>query len=201
MHHQKRRKYPMSIRGEDGENDQDDGVRFQESEEAHHRSFNDEEKERSSGHHNHHGERHHHHSKVKHKMKSNGNKNPHTKKNTSHHNGQHGRLSSSTSSDSNERIRRYLYSAISATFFFVLFREIGWIDSMQDALVDAAQRQFVSKINLDHPQDSVHTHGSAESLVSVAANMAGATSARLGSGQAPNGQPAFGHMTCRGKQS
>lgn len=72
--------------------------------------------------------------------------------------------------DMNERMRRYLYSAISATFFFVLLRELGWVDQMQNTL---SETDFSSIV---HKQQQQHHHssggGSMPSLAAAAANMA-----------------------------
>ena len=130
-------------------------VRFQEPEETRHRQSTSNGRGR-----HHHGQQSDHHDRKQ--------------KKKSHH---HHRRSSN--SDTHERARRYIYSAISATFFFVLFREIGWIDQLQNALAESTLLQYhASKYNDNLRNQGYNQNINAGSVPSLAS--ATATSMRLG---------------------
>lgn len=176
MIHQKRRKQQKLTMPEE-EDEEMSVVRFQEPEETRHRQSNSN----GRGRHRDHDQQHPDHHDWKQKKKS------------------HHRRSSSSNSDTHERARRYIYSAISATFFFVLFREIGWIDQMQNALAESSLHQYLpsNKYKNNHRKnDNMHTinAGSVPSLASAAANMA-ATSMRLGNALDGVGITTHGSLT------
>ena len=166
MIHQKRRKqHRQTLDMEKGDDEELSAVRFQEPEETRHRQGTTTSSSR-------HG-RHRRDQNLEQDQQPNNNNNNNNNNNTKSKKKSHHRRSSS-SSDAHEKARRYIYSAISATFFFVLFRELGWIDKMQNAVAESDLSHYIS--NRENPKSSA---GSVPSLVSVAANMA-ATSMRIG---------------------
>jgi hypothetical protein len=74
------------------------------------------------------------------------------------------------SADTHERTRRYAYSAISATFFFVLLRELGWIDQIQVTLQE--QTELIRRDNSFRETAKKDISSSMQNVASAAAKMA-----------------------------
>lgn len=139
---------------------------------------------------------HHHHGEHKHKDRYKTQDHSKSRKDTNERKSPNSRRrTSALSTDVHERYRRYLYSAISATFFFVLFRELGWIDHMQTTIEESQRlrQQQQQQRQQHHLQNGGMSSGaSIHSLASAAANMA-ATSMQLGNLETGQGGASSGY--------
>ena len=163
------------------EDDEESSVRFQEQEDHQKQQQQQQQQQQRNTNNNNNGDttkhRERHHRRDDRHRRHNNNKPSHQnssgRKNHHHYH----------RSDTHEKSRRYLYSAISATFFFVLFRELGWIDTMQTTL---SETEFL-RPRIKHDEQTSSSYGnSGPSLASAAANMA-ATSMQMPNFQTTTG--------------